>query len=150
MSGQCTFPDVGTPCGICSGCDGNGRCTQALSDDTRCGVVSCQGLSTYCRKYQDIKANRCDSLGVCKAANDPATCTIYTDLYSGVDPAGVRRECATGKVMNCYLTPNHHLVWQDGSVIRFCNTGDVCPGCAPPEPPEPADEGPAKLQGHEP
>lgn len=150
LDGQCTWPDIGVPCDLCMGCDGTGRCTQAQPDDARCGKVTCQGLNSYCRKYQDIEANRCAGAGACKAANDPATCVNYTVLYSGVDPAGVRRECTTGKAMNCYETPSHHMVWQDGPVIRYCTTGEVCRNCPPPQPTDPADpadQGPAKLRG---
>jgi hypothetical protein len=78
--GQCAFPDVGTPCGICAACDGNGRCTAAPADDARCGVVDCSRLDTACRIYQDLTANRCAALGLCKTANDPATCNVFTDL----------------------------------------------------------------------
>jgi hypothetical protein len=143
------FPDVGAPCGVCSGCDGVGRCTLTPPDDGRCGVVSCQGLSNYCRKYEDLQAGRCAALGVCKSANDPATCTVYRDFYSGVDPSGVRRECATGKAMNCYQYGTH-WVWQDGAVIKYCNTGRVCEDCAPQQQPRPEDWTPPKQMDPEP
>jgi|WetSurMetagenome_2_1015567.scaffolds.fasta_scaffold92415_2 hypothetical protein len=79
-SGQCAFPDVGTWCGICMACDGNGRCIAQPADDERCGVIDCSRLDTRCRVYQDLIGNRCAGLGVCKAANDPATCNLYTNL----------------------------------------------------------------------
>jgi len=44
-AGQCAFPDVGAACGLCSACDGTGRCTQAPADDTSCGRLSCSGLT---------------------------------------------------------------------------------------------------------
>lgn len=78
--GQCAFPDVGTPCGVCAACDGNGRCTAAPADDDRCGVIDCSGLDTACRIYQDLTASRCAALGMCKSANDPATCNLFTAL----------------------------------------------------------------------
>jgi len=49
-------------------------------DDSECGVISCIGLETHCRVYSDLTANRCAALGSCKADNDPATCTIFTDI----------------------------------------------------------------------
>ena len=79
-SGQCAFPDVGTWCGVCAACDGTGRCTATPPDDDRCGVIDCSGLDTSARVYQDLTAGRCAGLGLCKSPNDPATCTIYTDL----------------------------------------------------------------------
>lgn len=142
-SGQCMFPDVGKPCGICSQCNGTGRCTIMPTDDNLCGVLDCNGLDSPCRKYQDLRANRCASLGVCKTANDPATCTQYTNHYSSVDANDVRRECATGKIMNCYKRDTRWM-WQDGSVIKDCYTGKVCVGCAPPTPKKPEDWVPPK------
>jgi hypothetical protein len=71
---------VGTGCGRCAACDGTGRCLATPTDDNGCGTITCGGLDTACRSYQDLTANRCASLGTCKVANDPATCTAYTDL----------------------------------------------------------------------
>ena len=79
-AGQCRFPDVGTNCGLCAACDGTGRCTATPTDDSDCGTISCDGLSTTCRVYQDLTSNRCAALGACSTPNDPATCTAYTDL----------------------------------------------------------------------
>jgi hypothetical protein len=79
-SGQCAFPDVGTPCGICEACDGTGRCTATPSDDSRCGVIQCSGLDTSCRIYHDLISDRCAALGACKSDNDPMTCDYYTNL----------------------------------------------------------------------
>jgi hypothetical protein len=93
MLGQCTYPDVGTMCALCAACDGTGRCVLTPSDDNNCGVVSCQGLSTTCRTYRDLTANRCAGLGQCKAANDPATCTAFTDLPC---PCTSNTQCASG------------------------------------------------------
>jgi hypothetical protein len=131
-SGQCMWPDVGTPCEICAACNGTGRCTETPADDDRCGVISCKSQNTPCRTYEDIRTNRCESLGLCKTANY-YNCLNFTDHYFWLDANGVRRECATGKIMNCYKS-GIHWVWQDGSVIRYCNTGRVCTTCEPEEP----------------
>jgi MYXO-CTERM domain-containing protein len=77
---QCAFPDVGTACGQCAVCDGTGRCTETPADDPSCGQIDCSGLDTRCRTYEDLTASRCATLGACKAPNDPATCTEWTDL----------------------------------------------------------------------
>jgi hypothetical protein len=79
-SGQCAYPDVGTTCGVCSVCDGTGRCTATPADDDSCGTITCSGLDTACRSYQDVTSGRCASLGSCKQPNAPATCTAYVDL----------------------------------------------------------------------
>lgn len=123
------FPDVGAPCGVCAACDGVGRCTLTPGDDAGCGVIDCSGLDSPCRKYTDLGANRCATLGTCKQANDPAVCVIYTDKYAWVDASQVHRECATGRVMNCYRFGTR-WVWQDGSVIKDCRTGELCAGCS--------------------
>jgi hypothetical protein len=65
---------------VCSACDGTGRCTVMPADDDACGAIECSDLDTACRSYQGLTANRCAALGTCKAANDPATCTEYSDL----------------------------------------------------------------------
>ncbi|MBI5479638.1 MAG: FG-GAP repeat protein [Deltaproteobacteria bacterium] len=80
VSQQCAFPPAGSSCDTCSVCDGAGRCAQTLADDDACGTIACSGLDTACRAYQDLKTNRCESLGTCKAANDPATCTQWADV----------------------------------------------------------------------
>jgi hypothetical protein len=78
-SGQCAFPDNGTDCGLCSICDGTGRCTKMPVDDPRCGVIGCSSLSSMCRVYQDLKSGRCESIGSCRTISN-ANCTQYTDL----------------------------------------------------------------------
>ena len=78
-AGQCAFPETGTACGLCSACDGTGRCTATPADDPGCGTIDCSGLDTTCRTYGDLTASRCASLGTCKEPNDPGTCTQYTD-----------------------------------------------------------------------
>ncbi len=80
-SGQCAVPDLGTPCGVCAACDGNGRCTKTPPDDDRCGVIRCSGLNTPHRIYDDLRGNRCAYLGSCKTPNDTSTCTYYHDLH---------------------------------------------------------------------
>jgi hypothetical protein len=80
LSGQCSFPGVGTNCGTCSACDGTGRCTQMPPDDSACGTIPCGALDTQCRVYQDVATNRCGALGICKAPNSSTTCTQYADL----------------------------------------------------------------------
>jgi hypothetical protein len=79
QTGQCAFPDVGKACGLCAACDGTGRCTAEPADDVDCGVIDCSGLDTVCRAYPDVTTSRCAAFGVCKTANDPATCTGYAD-----------------------------------------------------------------------
>lgn len=80
LSGQCAFADIGTQCGTCAACDGNGRCTATPPDDNGCGIVDCSGLDTSCRSYRDLTANRCAALGSCKQPNDPATCVNFANL----------------------------------------------------------------------
>jgi hypothetical protein len=145
-SGQCKWPDAGTPCELCMLCNGTGRCTIIAEDDPRCGVIQCKGLDSPCRQYHDLSANRCDGPNVCKTANNPLTCTQYVDFYSAVDANKVRYECATGKVMNCYRTHDNRWVWQDGAVIKSCSTGAVCPSCPPPDPKKPEDWVPPKFR----
>jgi hypothetical protein len=82
-SGQCTFPDLGTPCGLCETCDGNGRCDKMPVDDSRCGVIPCVQLSSACRVYEDLKSGRCASLGSCKVVST-ADCVQFTDLTCAI------------------------------------------------------------------
>ena len=79
-TGRCAYLDVGTSCGLCSVCDGAGRCATVPIDDNACATIACHGLDTACRTYEDLTTNRCASLGTCKNPNDPASCTLYTDL----------------------------------------------------------------------
>ena len=55
--------------------------TQYLSD--RCGIIDCHQLNTKCRDYRDLKYERCASFGKCEDANNPASCTRYTDICGG-------------------------------------------------------------------
>ncbi|HET6148241.1 MAG TPA: kelch repeat-containing protein [Polyangia bacterium] len=77
--GACEFPAANTGCGTCKVCDGSGKCNVKPEDDPACGTVDCDQLDTSCRDYRDLQARRCASLGVCKVANLPATCTDVTD-----------------------------------------------------------------------
>jgi len=77
--GACEFPAASTVCGTCKVCDGSGKCNVKPEDDVACGVVDCDQLDTSCRDYRDLQARRCASLGACKVANLPASCTDVTD-----------------------------------------------------------------------
>ena len=77
---RCEFPTIGADCGECSACDGTGRCVSTPPDDDDCGIIDCDGLDSNSRDYHDLQAHRCLGFGTCKEANDPATCTSFTDL----------------------------------------------------------------------
>ena len=77
--GACEFPAANTACGTCKTCDGSGKCSVKPEDDPACGVVDCDLLDTSCRDYRDLQTRRCASLGVCKLANQPATCSDVID-----------------------------------------------------------------------
>ena len=97
--GGCGYPGLGTICGSCKACDGTGRCASTPPDDSSCGVIDCDKLDTKCRDYQDITADRCDSFGSCKAANDSKACTKYTALVCGdatTPDLGPRSDQSTG------------------------------------------------------
>jgi len=81
--GSCDFPGVGLTCGTCKACDGTGRCFKAPADDSSCGVIDCDQLDTKCRDYKDLKVDRCEAFGKCKAPNTAATCTSFTDVCGG-------------------------------------------------------------------
>jgi len=80
---QCTAHSdtaSGTLCGAerCRACDGAGSCVMTPADDPECGVIDCDGLDAPpCADYHDFDADRCDSLGRCKADND-VWCTDVT------------------------------------------------------------------------
>jgi hypothetical protein len=86
---RCVFPAAGSTCGTCSTCDGAGKCNVKPDDDTTCNTIACSGLNTTgsCVHYNDIKTNRCASLGTCKAPNTTATCTDVVDMCG--DDGGV-------------------------------------------------------------
>jgi hypothetical protein len=79
---RCVFPAAGSTCGLCSTCDGAGKCNVKPDDDTACNTIACSGLNaaSNCVHYNDIKTNRCASLGTCKPANTAATCTDVVDM----------------------------------------------------------------------
>ena len=81
----CVFPGVGKGCGTCKACDGTGNCNKVPTDDSTCGVIDCDQLDTSCRDYTDLKVDRCASFGACKKANDPTTCTAFSNLCAGPD-----------------------------------------------------------------
>ena len=92
--GKCDYPGAGTLCEktkSCMACDGTGKCNSVPLDDTNCGVIDCDKLDTSCRDYHDLTAGRCESLGVCKEANKPASCSKYTEVQcdAGLPDVGV-------------------------------------------------------------
>jgi hypothetical protein len=82
--GGCSYPGNDVSCDVCSACS-SGQCSVPPSgnDDARCGAIVCSGLSTECRQFADLMELRCVSVGLCAAANDPATCTRFTDAPDG-------------------------------------------------------------------
>jgi len=84
-AGKCDFPLATKTCGAgkCMACDGTGQCNRPPKDDSSCGTIDCDKLDTKCRDYHDLTTERCDSFSKCKPANDPKTCTLYTDLVCG-------------------------------------------------------------------
>jgi hypothetical protein len=78
-TGQCAFPGATTRCELCSACDGAGTCAAPMTDDAACGTIDCSGLDEACRAFDDVTADRCQGLGVCKPANVAATCTSWHD-----------------------------------------------------------------------
>jgi hypothetical protein len=87
--GACGYPGALTSCGTCARCDGGGACAEKPVDDTSCGPIACDGLSTACRQYLSVSQNRCSALGVCASPDDPSRCTRYVDAPDGTS-------CATG------------------------------------------------------
>jgi len=76
---HCSYSLAGTTCGKCKACDGAGLCDKTPDDDTMCGPIDCDMLTTSCRVYQDITSKRCGGFGTCKQANNVGTCTVFTD-----------------------------------------------------------------------
>ena len=68
-------------------CDGEGTCGPSFpADDSRCGVIDCDGLDGTCRDYDDLNgsnAGRCEGSGDCKDPNT-SDCTVFTDASSTV------------------------------------------------------------------
>ncbi|MBI5482183.1 MAG: hypothetical protein HY906_25230 [Deltaproteobacteria bacterium] len=83
--GACAFPGPDALCDTCKACDRAGGCSQfpPTHDDPACLTVICGALSTECRTYQDLEANRCVAVGLCARPNNPETCTAYTDAADG-------------------------------------------------------------------
>jgi MYXO-CTERM domain-containing protein len=83
--GACAFPGPDTLCDTCKACDRAGGCSQfpPSHDDPACLTVACGALSTECRTYLDLEASRCVAVGLCARANDPTTCTEYTNADDG-------------------------------------------------------------------
>ena len=61
----------------CEQCSAAGLCDVMPTDDDACGAIDCDGLDTTCQDFQDLTADRCQSLGACAAANG-AKCTNST------------------------------------------------------------------------
>jgi MYXO-CTERM domain-containing protein len=100
-TGQCAFPGATARCELCTACDGAGRCTAPMTDDSACGVIDCSGLDQSCKAYDDLKADRCQGTGACKAPNAGATCTSWhdtcqADAGSGGDGGGAHADGGTG------------------------------------------------------
>ena len=98
-AGQCEFPAAGARCGRCKACDGAGRCNVTPPDDATCGIVDCDQLDSECRDFQDLRSDRCQSFGRCKAANDPQACQRFIRIdcpASAVDNAGLTANDAEG------------------------------------------------------
>jgi hypothetical protein len=92
--GSCAFPGEETRCGLCSACDGQGRCMQRLADDDECGAIDCSGLDSSCRRYADRTTDRCAGLGRCRTPNTLAYCTEWTDLPCDADATDTMRDTA--------------------------------------------------------
>jgi MYXO-CTERM domain-containing protein len=91
----CAFPGNEVGCGLCSVCDGVGACGAKPADDPACGTIACSALSSTCRAYTDLNANRCADVSVC-ATVDVLHCTAYTDA-----PASTTCSCAGGGTGTC-------------------------------------------------
>jgi MYXO-CTERM domain-containing protein len=83
--GACAWPGPDTLCDTCKACDRAGGCSQFPPghDDPACMTVACAALSTECRTYQDLDADRCVAVGLCARPNDPETCTAFADADDG-------------------------------------------------------------------
>lgn len=74
------YRPYGYDCGTCQACNGAGSCSITPSDDSSCGIVSCDDWhhivgaaspfdDNYCYDSPDITSNRCEGFGDCKDAN---------------------------------------------------------------------------------
>jgi hypothetical protein len=75
---------------LCRACDGVGSCSMPMADDSRCGVIDCDGLDSVCADFTDITTNRCEADG-CKDANT-TDCATVAALPPGTD-CGVCAAC---------------------------------------------------------
>lgn len=85
---RCTYVAAGTTCGTCKSCNGVGLCNIKPEDDVACGTIDCDGLNTSCIEYDDLTSKRCSALGVCKPANNAASCTAFTNTCTPDGGAG--------------------------------------------------------------
>jgi hypothetical protein len=121
--GACVYPGPDTLCDTCKACDRAGSCSQfpPSHDDPACQTIACAALSTECRTYQDLEADRCVAVGLCARPNDPETCTATTDAEEGT-------ACSAGV---CY----------QGSCVPQLPDGGTNPGGDGGTTPEPSDSG---------
>lgn len=88
---SCAGVAAGAPCGLCTACDGAGKCSAAALDDSGCGVIDCDGRDNGCGDFQDLTALRCKAAGACKAPNS-ADCTSVTPAQAAM-PCGTCASC---------------------------------------------------------
>jgi MYXO-CTERM domain-containing protein len=93
---RCTYVAAGTTCGTCKACNGVGLCNVKPDDDSACGTIDCDGLNTSCMEFDDLTTKRCGSLGVCKPANNAASCTIFTNTCTPDAGTGTGGSVGTG------------------------------------------------------
>jgi hypothetical protein len=102
LDGICTHGICcNTSCdGICQSCGVNG-CVETPASDDRCSSspVSCASLSTTCRTYSDLPANRCALFGQCAEGSTIADCTSYSDAPDGTACSSPSLAC--GNVGTC-------------------------------------------------
>lgn len=132
------LPPVGTSCGDCMECDGDGAC---VSTGTVCGEECCAAPSPYCCTDHCVAGDECCADGDCTGAPDlchTAACTdgtcVYTDTCAGECCAGTGNCCLAGThcgsngdcVPDCIPTGN-----SCGSTDTCCDGGVCCNGtCA--------------------
>ncbi len=126
-----------TACGTCASCDATGTsCTVTPPDDGACGSIACSGLDTACRSYAALEANRCDTLGVCRAP-DSAACVTFTELAGSCDDADACTtgdSCSAGNCVGTAVTCDD----SDACTTDTCNAGSGCvftpiAGCGEPD-----------------
>lgn len=131
-SGACYYPSLSSQ--KCTGCNGDGS-TYAMSDDSRCGTIDCDGRDTACRNYYDLTANRCVSggpVGACKTANS-SYCTSYANnpTYVPCRP----QTCSNGTVYRTDYCDGSGNCSDKGSYACSYNYGCNGNGCATTCPP---------------